>query len=130
MSAVFTLPSWQRLLVATAYAVAVGLAVWAVEAAPAAALPPVVAPTARSAQLRVEATFPVASWTVLVDGVAVAGAATAQLWTGSVTGSEVLVQAERADAADQSSGALRLGLGPRRILAWGEGTVSVTAAIE
>lgn len=129
MSAVFTLPSWQRLLVALAYAGVVLAAVWAVEVAPGVPSPVVTAATVGRAVIRAEATFPVSRWTVLVDGVAIEGTSSAQGWSGTVAGSEVLVQAERADAADQTPGALRLCVGTRSILAWGEGTVSATAAI-
>lgn len=128
MSAVFTRPSWQRLLVALAYAVAVAAAVWAVET-PGRIPPTQVKPPDASSGIiiRATATFPVGRWTVLVDGVAVEGIATAQAWSGTAVGHEVLVQAERLDAADQTPGAVRLELGTRSSLAWGEGTVSATA---
>lgn len=128
MSAVFTRPSWQRLLVALAYAVAVAAAVWAVEAPGPIPPTPVNPPEASSSiVIRATATFPVGRWTVLVDGMALEGIATAQTWSGKAVGHEVLVQAERLDAADQSPGAVRLDLGSRSTLAWGEGTVSATA---
>lgn len=127
MFAVFPSPAWQRLLIALAYTGVVAMAVWAVERTPAiAARPAAQVPASTSLPIRVEATFPVAHWTVLVDGVAVDGQAEAQAWTGTLTGREVLVQAERADAADLSPGALRLGVGSRSVVAWGEGTVSAT----
>lgn len=130
MSAIFTYPSWQRLVVAMAYAVAVAAAVGVVEAPLAAAVPvPATSAATGRVLVRAEATFPVGRWTVLVDGLAVEGVSAAQVWTGSACGHEVLVQAERLDAADQSPGALRLEVGAQRSLAWGEGTVSATAAI-
>jgi hypothetical protein len=124
----FAAPAWRRLLVALVYALVVAAVVWAVEfrdRPQPAALVIAVPSDAAVVVLTAEATFPVAHWTVLVDGVAVEGQVDPAGWRGSVAGGEILVQAERADAADLSPGAVRLRAGGREVVAWGEGTVSV-----
>ncbi|MEK7413345.1 MAG: hypothetical protein AAB263_08505 [Planctomycetota bacterium] len=130
MTAVYSAPGWRRLVVAFVYAAVVVCVVSAMESSAS----PLPTPTAQVADatavaVRVESTYPVARWAVLVDGRPVSGSATATTWSGSISGREVLVQAERADAADLSPGALRLHIGSRAIVAWGEGTVSVQGSL-
>jgi hypothetical protein len=117
-----------RAAVALAFAVLVALAVWSVErtSAPvsvtASAAP--VPPRAPAALCQAEATFAVGGWTVLADGIPVAGAVTPQRWEGIVAGAEVLVQADRADAADLSPGAVRVRWAGRELVVWAEGPVT------
>lgn len=130
MTGAFSMPAWQRLLVAIGYAGAVAAAVWTVDGRDRPATPP--EPAMRmpgTAMLVAEATFPVGRWMVLVDGREVSGQAGDLRWEGTVTGHEVLVQAERRDAADLSPGAVRLTIAGHASIAWGDGPVSAGAAI-
>ena len=104
MTAVYSAPGWWRLAVALAYAVVVTCVVWAMESSteqPPAPLAQAAPVAADATAILVESTYPVARWTVLVDGRAVMGTTTATTWSGSVNGREILIQAERADAVDR-----------------------------
>jgi len=119
--AIFPLPAWLRLLTALGYAVAVGLAVWLVDASPpeGRTFQPAAALASNAVELRAEATFPVARWTVLVDGHVCSGRPGERSWNGIVHGHQVLVQAERADGS-QEAGAVRVAGGGHEALGWGD----------
>ncbi len=89
------------------------------------------AAVARPAHLEVDATYPVATWTVLVDGrPATAGASDTRRWRGDLpAGRECTVEAAPADPLAGGAAALRARLeraGQVRVLdAWGDGAAGL-----
>lgn len=92
---------------------------------------PVAATT--SGRLVLETTFPVARWTVQVQGKdVVATQKAAQRFEADVNGdgATIFVEAEPADASSTAAGALRWTLAGKSGVLWGEGTVAGTLAAE
>jgi hypothetical protein len=93
--------------------------------------PPATA-SAAAGRLVLEATYPVARWTVQVQGRDVGGTATgAQRWEGEVpaVAGSLFLQAEAADLGSAAPVALRWSLAGRAGIFWGEGAVAETLAL-
>lgn len=89
--------------------------------------------TTTSGRLVLETTFPVARWTVQVQGKDVtATQKAAQRFEADVSGdgATIFVEAEPADAASTAPGALRWTFSGRSGVLWGDGTVAGTLAAE
>jgi hypothetical protein len=92
---------------------------------------PVVATT--SGRLVLETTYPVARWSVQVQGKdVVATQKTAQRFEADVSGdgATIFVEAEPADPSSTAAGALRWTLAGKSGVLWGEGTVAGTLTAE
>ncbi len=133
-STAFAAPAWRRLLPAAACATA-----WlAIELALAAHAPvgsPTVAPPAAGAiAVEIESTFAVATWSVRVDGVELAGSRDERRWRGQADSALSLdVRAEPADPLADAPCALRVhvtrGGSGRAHLLWGRGAVAGAIAL-
>jgi len=80
-------------------------------------------------RLTLEATFPVARWTVQVQGQTIAGSSpTSQKWEAQVSGdgASIFVQADTEDPTSSAPGALRWSFDGKSGVLWGEGTVAGT----
>lgn len=89
--------------------------------------------TTTSGRLVLETTFPVARWTVQVQGRDVtATQKAAQRFEADVSGdgATIFVEAEPADATSTAPGALRWTFSGRSGVLWGDGTVAGTLAAE
>jgi hypothetical protein len=83
-----------------------------------------------SGMLVLEATYPVAQWTVQVQGRPVAGTSSPHRWEAQVSGDSatIFVQADGTDPTSTTPAALRWRFAGRSGTLWGEGTVAGTLA--
>jgi hypothetical protein len=135
----FTVSSARRVAVGGLVVAFFAALVWGIEGRSAGFAPslpvPAATPTAITRlPVRIESTYPVATWTVSRLGVPlVAQASAAQVWRGEVvvaSGDELLVTAQATAAAGSGNHCLRLTIGalPPRLI-WGDGDITTTVAI-
>lgn len=117
---------------AALFAVGAALAVWLVESRSSKPVPAAAAVVSGgSSEVTVEATYAVAAWSVLVDGVAVAATKSdARRWSGTIpAGRELGIEAQPADSLAGGAAALRAqvrqGARLRTVDAWGDGAAGL-----
>jgi hypothetical protein len=126
----FTASAAARGVWALGFAAAAAALVGFVEHARPAALPAAAATAAPAGaaprQLRLEATYAVAAWTVRCGGATVAASASDdQEWNGVVTApGEIAIEADPADPADVRPHALRIVVDGSARTSWGAGAIS------
>jgi hypothetical protein len=135
MSAGFRSGVGLRLVGVAAFMLFAFMAVLVVErgGGPTAIVAPAPVTTSTRGRLVLETTFPVARWTVKVQGNDVVAAQhSAQRFEAEVSGDRatIFVEAEPADAISTAPGALRWTLAGKSGVLWGEGTVAGTLAAE
>jgi hypothetical protein len=119
-----------RLVAVAVFATLALAGVWLVERGgdppPITAAAPVAATS--SGTLVLEATYPVAQWTVQVQGQAITGTSSPHRWEAAVSGdgATIFIQAEGADPTSTTPAALRWTFAGRSGTLWGEGAVAGT----